>query len=1380
MPVTYASAADAARQRRHLHPHTRKYSLQASPSSATQQLEQTDSGHTEESLSDEAREHRSEDIRHPRSHQPHRLELTDSRHTEESLSDEAREHRSEDIRHPRSHQPHRLELTDSRHTEESLSDEAREHRSEDIRHPRGHQPHRLEQTDSGHTEESLSDEAREHRSEDIRHPRSYQPHRLELTDSRHTEESLSDEAREHRSEDIRHPRSHQPHRLELTDSRRTEESLSDEAREHRSEDIRHPRSHQPHRLKLTGLSHTEESLSDEAREHRSEDIRHPRGHQPHRLELTDSRHTEESLSDEAREHRSEDIRHPRSHQPHRGSTVHVGRKDGGDKVHNILPDSTYKKMYDHSPHAVFVQLDELLSGADGEAEWQETARWIKYEEDVEEGSERWGRPHVASLSFHSLLNLRRCLETGVVLLDLDEKDLPGVAYRVVESMVDGGLIEEDDKPVVMRSLLLRHKHVHEDRGFRFSISAAGRKHSSYTSLQSLWLEDGAAGAGGARCSMNRSLEDGKWMIYRTLIYLELLMENLSEAKRRRSSAALGLGASRFGGDGEARKKSSAAVLDARELEHLTAAAAQTSQDEVRRPQNESIMRRIPGDAEATTVLVGAVGFLEQPTIAFVRLAQGIYMPSITEVPVPVRFMFVLLGPAGADLDYHEVGRSISTLMANPAFHDIAYKADDRRELLSAINDFLDDSIVLPPGDWDRQALLPLDELRAKSAMIRRRKQDALQRKRASIAPVPEPLSEEKKALLAAEAGGEPRKEPDDPLARTGRLFGGVIRDIRRRYPHYLSDFKEALNGQCAAATIFMYFAALSSAITFGGLLAEKTEGQIGISETLVFTCAGGVLFALAAGQPMMITGATGPLLLLDTSLYEFCKGYGFDFLSARMYAGMWMVVIALAVASVEGSAAVKKITRFTEDIFAFLISLIFISEPITNLLGVYRNHPLIDDYCFGSDVSVANGTDVAAANGANGATVAAAAALAAANVADLAANATDIATNATDLAASNFTGLFRNVTDALNGTDVAVANDTLAGVATTAARVATQVVPRPNTALFCTILCLSTFIIAYYLRIFRNGKFLGRSARRALGDFGVPIAIVFMVGVSAVVPVWTETLRVPEGLSPTANRSWLVALNPGMNTIPFWAALAMALPALMVYIIVFMETHIAELIIDKPERRLRKGSGFHMDIVIMAFVNAMCGFFGAPWQCVATVRSVSHVSALTVMSTTHAPGEKPYVVEVKEQRLTGLLVSILVGISVLAATWLRLVPMSVLFGVFLYMGISALNGIQFWDRFILLFKPVKHHPQVPYVRRVPTLRMHLYTLIQLAGICILYAVKSSKFSLALPFFLVMMVPLRMTLSYVFTPLQLRALDGAQKDIDKDDEPDFYEEAPLPG
>lgn len=93
------------------------------------------------------------------------------------------------------------------------------------------------------------------------------------------------------------------------------------------------------------------------------------------------------------------------------SVIHIGRKDGMESLQRVLPLHTLKKMIDHSPHEVFVQLDELHVDGD-EREWKETARWIKYEEDVEEGADRWGRPHVASLSFHSLLNLRRCLETG--------------------------------------------------------------------------------------------------------------------------------------------------------------------------------------------------------------------------------------------------------------------------------------------------------------------------------------------------------------------------------------------------------------------------------------------------------------------------------------------------------------------------------------------------------------------------------------------------------------------------------------------------------------------------------------------------------------------------------------------------------------------------------------------------------------------------------------------------------------------------------------------------------------------------------------------------------------------------------------------------------
>lgn len=50
-----------------------------------------------------------------------------------------------------------------------------------------------------------------------------------------------------------------------------------------------------------------------------------------------------------------------------------------------------------------------------EMEWEETARWIKFEEDVEEGSGRWGRPHISALAFHSLVELQRGLDKGKAL-----------------------------------------------------------------------------------------------------------------------------------------------------------------------------------------------------------------------------------------------------------------------------------------------------------------------------------------------------------------------------------------------------------------------------------------------------------------------------------------------------------------------------------------------------------------------------------------------------------------------------------------------------------------------------------------------------------------------------------------------------------------------------------------------------------------------------------------------------------------------------------------------------------------------------------------------------------------------------------------------------
>ncbi len=57
-----------------------------------------------------------------------------------------------------------------------------------------------------------------------------------------------------------------------------------------------------------------------------------------------------------------------------------------------------------------------------------------------------------------------------------------------------------------------------------------------------------------------------------------------------------------------------------------------------------------------------------------------------------------------------------------AFHDVAYSAESREDLLLAVNEFLVDTVVLPPGNWDKNVLLPI--LIAQSRAIAHRRKMA--------------------------------------------------------------------------------------------------------------------------------------------------------------------------------------------------------------------------------------------------------------------------------------------------------------------------------------------------------------------------------------------------------------------------------------------------------------------------------------------------------------------------------------------------------------------------------------------------------------------------------------------------------------------------------
>lgn len=102
---------------------------------------------------------------------------------------------------------------------------------------------------------------------------------------------------------------------------------------------------------------------------------------------------------------------------------------------------------------------------------------------------------------------------------------------------------------------------------------------------------------------------------------------------------------------------------------------------------------------------------------------------------------------------------------------------------------------------------------------------------------------------------------------------------------------------------------------------------------------------------------------------------------------------------------------------------------------------------------------------------------------------------------------------------------------------------------------------------------------------------------------------------------------------------------------------------------------------------------------------------------------------------------------------------TVLYGVFLFMGTSSLEGSQFFNRLMIIFMPQKYQPDYTFLRHVRTYRVHIFTFIQLSCFVLLWTIKSNKqTSITFPVMLVVIIAVRKLLEYFFTIEELKALD----------------------
>ena len=124
-------------------------------------------------------------------------------------------------------------------------------------------------------------------------------------------------------------------------------------------------------------------------------------------------------------------------------------------------------------------------------------------------------------------------------------------------------------------------------------------------------------------------------------------------------------------------------------------------------------------------------------------------------------------------------------------------------------------------------------------------------------------------------------------------------------------------------------------------------------------------------------------------------------------------------------------------------------------------------------------------------------------------------------------------------------------------------------------------------------------------------------------------------------------------------------------------------------------------------------------------------------------------------------IHLLIGLSLCLLPLLNVIPMSILYGLFLFMGVVSMSGNQFFERLGLWIMDTSLYPVTHYTRRVPIKTIHLFTLIQLVCLTVLLLVEISPLGILFPLFIVLLVPVRFWIARFIDDRHLEALDAEE-------------------
>ena len=176
-------------------------------------------------------------------------------------------------------------------------------------------------------------------------------------------------------------------------------------------------------------------------------------------------------------------------------------------------------------------------------------------------------------------------------------------------------------------------------------------------------------------------------------------------------------------------------------------------------------------------------------------------------------------------------------------------------------------------------------------------------------------------------------------------FKDMLDDLKRRKPHYLSDWKDSFHPKILSSSLFMFFTSIAPAITFAAVMDTNTRedgvAQIGPVEVIFSTALTGCIFAIFSGQPLCIVGVTGPVTIFTTATFSITSALDIKFLPFYCWVQIWSAIMHVILAVTGACKAINLVSRYSCETFGMLIATIYIVTGVQNLV-VYFDQKEID------------------------------------------------------------------------------------------------------------------------------------------------------------------------------------------------------------------------------------------------------------------------------------------------------------------------------------------------------------------------------------------------------------------------------------------------------